>query len=365
MTPHEALSHGNVRAFLRVIRAGESSQDESAYTVRWGGSHFSGFAAHPSGVTTSHGVVSSAAGAYQFLAGTWREVQEAMGLPDFSPASQDLGAVYLVRRRGALDDVIAGRIAIAVQKCRLEWTSFQTVAISRLQDVSLPYGGVLAGDAVSVDVVVSPPAGGADVRSAAPPPPISEYEIQGNMPAAPAKEVRMVAPALITALLPSIIESIPRLGKIFAAGEVATRNVEAAGIVLETVRKATGAANEQEAVAKLKSDPVALQAAQQAVQDRWFDLVEAGGGGIEGARKASETYFAPGHWFWLNPSFWVSCILLSFPLMLLIDLFYAHPANYDKDLRVQIVTAVLVIIGMVGGYWIGTSVSSARKDAAK
>ena len=31
------------------------------------------------------------------------------------------------------------------------------------------------------------------------------------------------------------------------------------------------------------------------------------------------------------------------------------------DLRTQIVTAVLLVISIVGGYWLGTSFSSARK----
>jgi len=47
--------------------------------------------------------------------------------------------------------------------------------------------------------------------------------------------------------------------------------------------------------------------------------------------------------------------------MLLVDVFYVHPENYSGDLRTQIVTAVLLIIGIAGGYWLGTSYSSARK----
>ena len=56
MSLAESLKNTNVQAFLRVIRAGESSQDDSAYTVINGGSHFTDFSKHPwDGITTTLG----------------------------------------------------------------------------------------------------------------------------------------------------------------------------------------------------------------------------------------------------------------------------------------------------------------------
>jgi len=46
-----------------------------------------------------------------------------MGLPDFSPASQDRGAVGRIAARGALEDAKAGRFDVAVQKIASEWAS--------------------------------------------------------------------------------------------------------------------------------------------------------------------------------------------------------------------------------------------------
>ena len=46
-----------------------------------------------------------------------------LGLPDFSPAAQDQAAIELIRSRGALEDVKAGRIVAAIDKCRNEWAS--------------------------------------------------------------------------------------------------------------------------------------------------------------------------------------------------------------------------------------------------
>ena len=141
----------NVAAFLRVIRERESSQDDSAYSVLNGGAHFDSFARHPfEGQRTPPG---KAVGAYQFIASTFDEVQRQYGLPDFSPASQDAGAVARLIYRGALDDVIAGRFSDAVTKCRKEWTSLPGAAessagwtMAKAQAVFTRYGGTLAGE---------------------------------------------------------------------------------------------------------------------------------------------------------------------------------------------------------------------------
>jgi uncharacterized membrane protein len=61
---------------------------------------------------------------------------------------------------------------------------------------------------------------------------------------------------------------------------------------------------------------------------------------------------------------WVSAALLIFPLLLAVDVFFVHPSAYDGNLRTQIVTGLLAVILMVGGYWLGTSASSAKKDEA-
>lgn len=184
---------------------------------------------------------------------------------------------------------------------------------------------------------------------------------------APAPQPEPTMPAfapIIAALLPSIIEAIPKLGKVFGSGSaVSERNIRAAELVVDAVTKATGAVNAQEAVEKMAADPGAVRQATSAIDALWYDLTEAGGGGIDGARKASAVYLQPGAaGFWLNPSFWISLILIAMPMMLLVDVLFVHPESYVGELRTQIVTGVLMVIGMVGGYWIGTSISSAKKD---
>ena len=57
-----------------------------------------------------------------------------------------------------------------------------------------------------------------------------------------------------------------------------------AEVVVATAKDAVGAVNEQELVSSLK-DPDSANAVRTALEARWFDIVEAGGGGIAGAFK--------------------------------------------------------------------------------
>ncbi|MDZ7593219.1 MAG: glycoside hydrolase family 104 protein [Thiobacillus sp.] len=118
------VNHPNVRAMLRVIRNGESSQDDVAYQMLCGqrGAAFTSFADHPRPALPSP-CSRGAAGAYQIIIRTWDWVRGEMKLPDFSPASQDLAALGLIAYRGALPAVLAGDVATAVAKLKNEWTS--------------------------------------------------------------------------------------------------------------------------------------------------------------------------------------------------------------------------------------------------
>lgn len=116
----------NVRAMLNTIRWAEGTTGENGYRTLFGGDLFDSYAAHPNIVVAklSNGkpIKSTAAGAYQILYRTWRSL-DALGLPDFSPRSQDLAAVELIRRRGALQDVKDGQFARALTKLAPEWAS--------------------------------------------------------------------------------------------------------------------------------------------------------------------------------------------------------------------------------------------------
>lgn len=114
----------NVEAFLRVIRAGESSQTDDAYRMMFGGGLFSAPPwQHPHTPITIGAYTSTAAGAYQILAQTWDGLVGSFGFSDFSPGNQDRAAIALIAGRGSLDDVVAGNFQDAVRRCSREWAS--------------------------------------------------------------------------------------------------------------------------------------------------------------------------------------------------------------------------------------------------
>ena len=113
----------NLKAFLDMIATSEGTfgKGDDGYNVIVGGALFhNGYADHPNQLVTLNkaGLKSTAAGRYQFLHRTWVALVAILGLKDFSPASQDAGCIELIReRRGALDDIEAGRFSAAVAKC--------------------------------------------------------------------------------------------------------------------------------------------------------------------------------------------------------------------------------------------------------
>lgn len=77
----------------------------------------------PSKQINSRGLISNASGRYQFMLKDWAHYKAQLGLPDFSPESQDKWAIQLIKERKALPDIEAGNIASAVSKCRNIWAS--------------------------------------------------------------------------------------------------------------------------------------------------------------------------------------------------------------------------------------------------
>lgn len=103
------------------------------YNVMFGGGRFKDLSRHPDKVISSRGGYSSAAaGAYQFMPGTWGEVKSKLGLTDFGPQAQDLGMLQKVRQRlmpiGGLAAITkAGALTPEIQAALApEWASFPT-----------------------------------------------------------------------------------------------------------------------------------------------------------------------------------------------------------------------------------------------
>lgn len=146
----------NICAFLDTLASrsaeGTAHRGDDGYNVLVGGGLFSGYKVHPnrSVYLPRYRVYSTAAGRYQFLARTWRVLQQRLQLPDFGPHSQDLAAIELVREKDALDDLRDGDFNAVVTKCRKIWASLpgagygqREAKLSALRDIYVEAGGTL------------------------------------------------------------------------------------------------------------------------------------------------------------------------------------------------------------------------------
>lgn len=133
-----------VAAFLYMIRASEhifprDVENDAAYNIFYGGARFNDLSDHP--VNTGEmkpiklpdamcravgrlpGCVTTAAGAYQIIRPTWNRVRDKLGLPDFSPESQDRAAVELLEEAGVMELLGLDDIEGAIAKAAPVWAS--------------------------------------------------------------------------------------------------------------------------------------------------------------------------------------------------------------------------------------------------
>jgi lysozyme len=172
------------------------------------------------------------------------------------------------------------------------------------------------------------------------------------------KESTPVLPVL-GALLPTIIGMIPQLTKVFTDGtSVTDRNIVVAQKVGELIVDATQATNLQDAVETMQRDPDALQAATAAVQSQMFELVEAGGGGIAGARAFAAN--SDGKQMLYSPAFLVTVMML--PLVYGTCWFvFTSPEAFSNEVRAAIASAIVtLILGGVMGFWLGSSFTTSK-----
>src|SRR3989442_550697 len=132
----------NVQAFLALIRQAESGND---YGVIAGGAHFDDFSEHPFIVDPNRPrpLGTTAAGAYQMTRPTWIMARDGAGVSDFSPASQDAAAEWLLHYKvpgqnqvnaagtGNYELIVAGRFDEAMMALALEWDSFAKMIAGR------------------------------------------------------------------------------------------------------------------------------------------------------------------------------------------------------------------------------------------
>jgi muramidase (phage lysozyme) len=114
----------NVSAFLKAIADAEGGAYDFKYGAIKGKKNdpwrFSDSSTHPG---PGAGGSTTAAGMYQITIATWRQHGGKMGLTDFSPATQDLLAVEILRSLRIIDKIRSGDVAGAIGPAARIWAS--------------------------------------------------------------------------------------------------------------------------------------------------------------------------------------------------------------------------------------------------
>lgn len=119
--------HPNIAAFLDMLSFSEGTYkfgNDDGYNVIVGGKTFESYDDHPRLLVRLNAKLSStAAGRYQILARYWDTYRNQLKLPDFSPLSQDIYAIQILKERYAIKPLEDGDIVTAIKRCKNIWAS--------------------------------------------------------------------------------------------------------------------------------------------------------------------------------------------------------------------------------------------------
>ena len=179
--------------------------------------------------------------------------------------------------------------------------------------------------------------------------------------------------ALVPALLNVLAGFAPELAKLFTdkSKSVSERNVEAGLKAIEIARQVAATASAAPdigpaaAVERIAADPAMQAQFRTAVQERWYELTDGAGGGVEGARKFAAEAMAGDDWRAI--SYGVAIGVLSIVIVVgggaLIWRLLLDPGT-NPEQRGMLIGAVVAIMGAVVSFFFGSSVSSRNKDNA-
>lgn len=356
------MMSANLRAFLLLIRWCEGTSDENGYRALYGHRKdkpklISNFDDHPRIYFDTPWGRTSAAGAYQILAGTFDDAARALGLTDFSPESQDQAAVWLIKRRNALHAVEQGDLDNAIHLCNKEWASLPgspygqpTRTLAECRAVFERAGGTLISKGVAETA----------------PLPKTEPPKQESSPMAPA-----IIQAIATTLFPLISDLFRARGS-----KTATRNADimsvvgdAAPAIVEIAKEVAGGGNEQQAAEAILSDKILQARFRAEVALKWSELepfLRFEEESRAAARQFSSALMSDGpQWRQVGAGLLIGALSLTIVVgggamfWQLMD-----SPMLDPGQKGLILGALIAAFTTTVGFWFGSSRSSQMKDQA-
>ena len=147
------MENKNCKAFLDMIAYGEGTSlipnsDSKGYNVAAGASvavplFFKSYKDHPR--VFNFRTQNSRAGRYKINDMSFNYLSIKYGFKDFSPETQDVMALCLIKELGALEDVKVGKLKEAMHKCSARWPSLEGYPL-QLIEIYKQSGGTAVGD---------------------------------------------------------------------------------------------------------------------------------------------------------------------------------------------------------------------------
>lgn len=368
-----ALREPRIAAFLKALRYGEGTADADGYRRHFGGELFESFDAHPRKAITKRlggkEITSTAAGAYQFLSRTWSECKGLLELPDFTPASQDVAAAFLVRGAGAFPDLRSGNVAEAAARCAGIWASLPTSPYGQ-PTVSQPKFLAVYAQALAELTQGTPN----DPPAAAPQEP-AEPATDPEPDNTPTPEPTMPLPALILPLVSAVIEAFSPLAREKISREMSKHTdkpeiaEQIATGVMQAVQLATGVQDPIQAVAAVKADRELLDRAEAAAVVNVDKLL----GVLERVTALDQKAIADARTYNAGERFIVDTRYVKFKFVELLSLLFVGFSGWfvvqnwgslTPELKGAIIT-LMIIAGWNGvrDFWMGSSSGSESKTA--
>ena len=172
-----------------------------------------------------------------------------------------------------------------------------------------------------------------------------------------------MSPLLIPAIT-AVIDAVPSLMRIFKGdSKTVERNAKAVEVIGGIIKEATGEETVAGAAEKVIANPEAAARVEKIVQERYYELAEAGGGGIEGARNWIDRMTTGSDWRAIGAG-----LLMGFLSILILGgggwIFYKvlfHDGTTPEQ-KGMLVGALVAFLSSVVSFWFGSSAQSRSKD---
>lgn len=192
----------------------------------------------------------------------------------------------------------------------------------------------------------------------------------GTIPEA-IQETKPMSPLLLPAILQILQTTIPMLGQLWGNDPKKAAGTAVASAVVDTVVKATNAANAQDALEKIQADESAKATAEQAIKDEYFALQtmaqqdkeqwERDERSLGEARRFGLSMLTSDGWQAIGFGALMAMIAIVVLVGGGIMLWFVLKSEFAAEIKAGIVGSILTLLSQIVSYFFGSSSDSRAK----